>query len=482
LGKAAPLFTRPDRTGYYLGTMTVEKKVSATIAEHHLLAKGDSVLVALSGGPDSVALLYLLHDLRRRYKLALYAVYINHNLRKRAAGKEERFCADQCRKLGVELFIIREDIPSLARSSKMSIEQAAREFRYRVFAKLADEHAISKIAVGHHIDDRVETVLFRIIRGTGITGLRGILPCRGRIVRPLYELTKDEIMDYLKNKRIAYCLDQSNLGLEYDRNYIRNRLLVDIRRKLNPAVDRALLSLSEIAAEDEAFLQQYLIKRVGGLVRRTVGGKIELDLSKYNRYDKWFRRRLLRYCLAELSGPEKTPEKVVVDRLDRLCTAGGNSISIPGGLQAVSTGSSLVIYHRAAVNYSVPLSAGRVCRLKTLRLDIRMSVQSRGPARLERRKKAATVFVDYGRVEPPLVVRSIRPGDRFRPLGLEGTKKVGDYLTDRKVHPVYRDEIPVVCDRKGIIWLVGFEICHRVRIDIATGKVLKLGFRKRKES
>ncbi|UCG62912.1 MAG: tRNA lysidine(34) synthetase TilS [Candidatus Zixiibacteriota bacterium] len=462
--------------------MSVENKVLETIVGYHMLQRGDSVIVALSGGPDSVALLRLLQGLRARYQLTIRAVYINHNIRKQAARKEEKFCFRLCGKLGVELLLVAEDIPALAKANRQSIEQTARDFRYETFERLANQYEAQRVALGHHVDDRVETVLFRIIRGTGTAGLRGIPPVRGRIVRPLYDLTKEEILAYLRRKRQSYCIDQSNLSEEYDRNFIRNRLLVDIRQKLNPAVDRALLSLSEIAVEDEAFLQEYLLKRIKGIISETVGGKIELDLNKYNRYDKWFRRRLLRYCLAKLSASDMMPERAVVERLDEFCQRGRKSLSLPDGIQAALAGDRAVVYHRGRTGYSVAIEPGKVCCLRTLRLNLRMSVHNRRTKPSTRRRRARVVEVDYEKLVPPFEVRNIRRGDRFRPLGMKGSKRVGDYLTDRKVHPVYRDEIPLVCDSRGVVWLVGFEISDHAKVDSTTRKVLKIGFSRRKES
>lgn len=462
--------------------MTVAHKVNETIAKHNLLAQGDSVLVALSGGPDSVALLHILHQLGRRLKLKLYAIYINHNIRKKAAKEEERFCRELCAGLNIELVIVSEDIPALAKSMGKGVEETGRDFRYAAFDNLAREEKINKIALGHHADDRVETVLFRIIRGTGKTGLAGIPIKRDKIIRPLYELTKQEILDYLKENKQPYCLDESNRSIEYDRNYIRNKLLVDIRHNLNPQIDKALLTLSEISAEEESFLQAFVKRRAGKLIRRTPGDKIELDLGAYNTYDKWFRRRLLRYCLTALSGGESGFDRIVVDRLDDFCRLRGKSLSLPDGFQAVTADNKLVVYRRHTDSYDVTLSPGKTSQLTTLRLNFRMSVIDTGKDALSRKRRAGTVYLAKEKVTPPVVVRNIRPGDRFRPLGLKGTKKVGDYLTDRKVHRVFRDEVPVVCDKKGIVWLVGFEIADRVKIESSSGKVLKIECVKRSKS
>jgi len=475
-------FARPAPFRPYLDTMTVLAKINRTVDEHKLLEKGDSVLVALSGGPDSVALLHILAGLKRKYRLKLQSVYINHNIRKRAAKKEEQFCQDICDRLKIDFHIISEDIPSLAKKMRKGVEEAARDFRYRTFEDLAARLLVDKIALGHHLDDRAETVLFRIIRGTGKTGLRGMPVRRDKFIRPLFDVTKDEILAYLRQHRLSYCLDQSNMSADYDRNYIRNRLLVEIRSHLNPAVDRALINLSETAGEDEAFLDEYVAARLRRSIRKTVGGKIELDLNRFNRYDKWLRRRLLRHCLTELSTSGLAPDRAVVDRLDEFCRSGRKSLSVPEKLQAVLADDKLVIFRRGPHSYAFPLSAGSVCRLTTLGLDIRMSVYDNRRESLVRRRRSRSALLDYDRVQPPLTVRNIRPGDRFPPLGLRGTKKIGDYLTDRKVHTVYRDEIPVVCDAEGIIWLVGYEIADRVKIDESTRKVLRIEFSRRKGS
>ena len=457
-------------------------KVKRTIAHHELIIRGDSILVGLSGGPDSVALLHILTRLRGKMKLTLTAIYINHGIRVRAAKEEERQCRDLCERLGVELIIVRENIPTLAAGARAGLEETARDFRYEVFERIADDAGHDRIALGHHTDDRVETILFRVLRGTGRTGLLGIPVARGRIVRPLYECTKQEIHSYLKKHKLAFSEDESNKDPQFARNYIRNTLLVDIRKRLNPAVDRALLNLSETAADEERFLQQVVSRAVRKCVRSTVGGKIALDLIIFRGYDIWLRRRLLRYCIAELLGPGQTLDKEVVDRIDRLGISGGKSISLPRGIQVVPAGGKLVVCRKRNRRFSHRLAPGKVCRLENLELNFRCRVESRTLTALKTERRARRVLIDHGKLTPPLVVRNINSGDRFRPLGMKGTKKVGDYLTDRKIPPVYRDEIPVVCDSAGIVWLAGFEIADRVKLDRLTEEVLSIEYYQRREN
>ena len=458
------------------------EKVQTTISKHELLSTGDAVLIALSGGPDSVSFLHLLTRLRKGMNLTLAAVYVNHQIRPRAAKKEERFCQELCDRLGVQLTIVRKDIPALARLKKKSLEETARDFRYSVFETLASENGYDRIALAHQTDDRVETILFRILRGTGRTGLQGIPIKRGRVVRPLYHVSKKEIYAYLKKHRLSFCVDESNSCSNFARNYIRNRLLVDIRRNLNPGVDTALLNLSEIAQGEEAFLEEVVRRAQKKVVRVTVGGKIELALETFTGYDKWLRRRLLRRCLTATLFDRKAPDRTVVDRLDQLCIGGGKALSLPGKRQAVRVANKLVLYCKERCVYAEQLVPGKICPLPQLQLNLRCRLPFTYNGVLEKSKRPRRILIDWEKLSPPLVVRNIRRGDRFVPLGVKGTKKIGDYLTDRKVAAVYRDEVPVVCDREGIIWLVGFEIADRVKIDSSTKRVIEVEVIERKKS
>jgi len=457
----------------YLAGMTLRSIVRDTIEVHSLIDPGQSVLVALSGGPDSVALLHLLISLRDDLNLRLGAVHVNHRIRKREAQRDEKFCEALCEKLEIDLTIATEDIPARAKRLKQGIEETGREFRYDFFSFLADEDDYDRIALGHHADDQVETILFRLLRGSGRTGLLGMPVRRDQIVRPLLEVPKTDLLEYLKSHDLDYCLDSSNANLDYRRNYLRQKLLPMIREEINPAVDRALLSLRERLADEEAYFERQAARSGKRLVSRTPGGKIELARSGWSRYDNALRRRVLRHLLADLAGGD-WPDRESLERLDDFCLKPGKRISLPQGIDATALPDRIVLHRRAKLTFAEPVPVETVSSLRCPALQIVVREVPKGRAGPVKSEDRFRVQLDASRVEPPLVIRSVKPGDRFRPLGLKGVKKVGNFLTDRKLPPVYRDEIPVLCDRKGIIWLVGCEIADRVKRTSRTKRVLSI--------
>ncbi len=456
----------------YLAVAMMDR-LRETIKRHELLETGDTVLIGLSGGPDSVALLEVLVELREDYSLRLMAVYVNHGIRPAAAEVEELFCRELCRKFGVDFTLVRKEVPSLAKERGKGLEETAREVRYEVFETVADQRGCEKIAVGHHLDDQAETVLFRMIRGSGRTGLAGMPVRRGRIIRPLIDVSRQEIVTWLAERGQTYCEDRSNEDGRFTRNFLRNEVLPLLRERVNPNVSRLLAEMADTLAEEERYLGGVVLEAIERTVRWTPGGKLELDLTLYIAYDRWIRRRLLRHCLAEAWQKPDGPDKAVVDRLDQLCINGGTGLTLPGGRQATRIGERMVVHRIESPSYEIDLEPGGEVQLPSPALLIRTSVGA-PPSDPIGDRRSNEVLVDRSKVALPLVVREIRRGDRFQPLGLQGTKKVGDYLTNRKVPAVLRDEIPLVCDRRGIIWLTGFEISERVKIDESTKEVLSI--------
>jgi tRNA(Ile)-lysidine synthase len=456
------------------------ESISSTINKYQMIVNGDRVLVGLSGGPDSVALLTILQALSKNMRFSLSAVYINHQLRPKEHLAEEKFCRNLCAKLVIPLYVDRYDVPLIARQKKIGVEEAGREIRYAVFDQLCKKRGFTKVALGHQRDDNVETILFRIMRGTGLSGLRGIPPCRGKIIRPLLETSRVDILGWLKRHRLRYRIDSSNPNNDYTRNVIRNQILPILRTKLNPSVNSAILRLAIAAEESEAFCDKAILKGIKQAVSRSRGGKIILDLKRWGTYDSFVRRRLLRYCLTELSPQMHAPDRDVVDRLDRFVNGIHVRCSMPEGITCERAGTCLYFYRGAGLLKQTALPMPGSVEIVGMGASVVLRVRKMAGAKKSRRSQA--VFLDADKLEGALVVRPIRAGDRFAPLGMTGTKKIGDYFTDKKVDRPLRDETPVVCDTRGIVWLVGYEISDRVKRDAATRKVVEIAVRRKQDS
>lgn len=452
--------------------------VRKTLTENKLIKRGDSVLIGLSGGPDSVALTHVLAGLRKSMRLSLGAAYINHGLRPRDARREEAFCEDLCRSLNIELQIVREKIKDLARERGLGIEEAGRDFRYGVFEAIAEEDGYDKIAVAHHVDDRVETILLNLFRGAGRTGLTGMPIWRDKIIRPLFDCTKEEIIAWLKAGKHQYCTDVSNRQSEYNRNFIRNKVLPMLRDKVNPKVDQAILGMAETLAEEEQHLVALARNAFKESASYSPAGKLELNLDKLRAHELWLRRRILRQSVLEATSGSVVLDRSATERLDAWAAGRGRSMTLPAELQAAKASGKIVLFHEHEPDYMQQLRPGHPCRLKWPPFEFRAKVK-KGSKISAKQRRSGRIQIDRDKINLPLIVRNIRSGDRFTPLGMSGTKKVSDYLIDKKVPRVYRDEIPVVCDNKGIIWLVGLEIDDRARIDKQTKEVLTVEYVRR---
>jgi tRNA(Ile)-lysidine synthase len=451
----------------------IVNRVDRTIRLHNLIEEGEKVLVGFSGGTDSVAMLHILHGLQKDLKFSLYAVYIDHKLRPRAAQKEVRFCDAFCQIYEIPFLSEEIDIPRLSNDNKTGIEETARIFRYRTLERLADEHDCAKIAIGHHRNDRAETILFNLLRGSGRMGIAGIPPRRGRIIRPLYDLARREIADYLEDNGLRFMTDRSNLSRKFTRNRIRRRVIPMLKKEVSQAAVDNIVRYSEIIADEERFLGEMTTLLYEKLISTTPGGKIRLDLSQKLEYDVWLKRRLVFKILAdidfldiEFAEVERMVELIDGDRQTRL--------AIREGWIAETAGGSLYIYRPGAEIDRYEVTVPGKCRLKFPRLGI--DFEFIDGIEVEKIKSALgqSAYIDAEKVEGNLYLSGLKPGVEFRPYGRPGSKKVGDFLTDRKYPRPLRDELPVLYDDRGVVWLAGLEIDHRLMITDETGKIIKI--------
>jgi tRNA(Ile)-lysidine synthase len=457
-------------------------KVSAAITKHSMLSGGEKVLVGLSGGPDSVCLLSLLHSLRERFMLEISAVYVDHGLRPRETGEEIEFCRNLCGRLNVHFFTKTIDVKSYAQDRKMNMQEAARQLRYSAFEEISHDIGARRIALGHTADDQAETVLMRLFRGSGPAGLSGIPPVRRNIVRPLIETGRAEIEKFLDNEKIEYMIDSSNLK----ENYLRNRIrlsLVPILREYNPDIIETLSKTAAIFRDEEKYFEIIVTKALMKLISRKTDSRIELFLSPLEIMDKAIMRRLLRRAIDETKGLRGISFIHIEDITDLIKRGdSGDRLYLPKGIRVIKEYATLVLTSEPPVTlgtYSLTVP-GEVI-LKEAGILIKSSVVTESELQTTKRDKDrwtdSGVF-DADKLVSPLVVRPRKEGDLFYPAGFGRRKKIQDFFVDEKVPRDKRNRVPLIVSGNDIIWVVGYRGDERFKVGEATEKVVRFEVKK----
>lgn len=421
-----------------LAPATMEQRVAQYIHRHRLLSPRDKVLVALSGGADSVALLRLL----RRLGYACEAAHCNFHLRGAESDRDERFVRDLCREQETPLHVVHFDTRQEAETRRISIEMAARELRYAWFEGQRQACGADAVAVAHHQDDSVETLLLNLIRGTGINGLCGIRPRNGHIVRPLLCLDRKEITDYLEGLGQPYVTDSTNLQDEYTRNKIRLNLL-PLLQGINPSVKESLLKTAD-HLNDAAAIYNKGIEEARQRISAPQGIRIDA---------------LLR---------EVAPETLLFEVLHPLGFNAAQVKDIRRSLEGQSgksfTGDGWRVVKDREWLLIEPLQQAAEPALE-------MKECAYTPGFVIPRDRHTACF-DADKLPRPLSLRLWKQGDTFVPFGMKGRKKVSDYLTDRKFSLLRKEQQWLLCAGEEIAWLVGERADNRFRIDGQTKKVL----------
>jgi tRNA(Ile)-lysidine synthase len=447
-----------------------------------MVPKGGRLLVAVSGGSDSVALTLLLHALQERGELAIAGIgHLNHALRVEATADED-FCRDFASALNVPFHSATVDVRARARDERTSIEDAGRRARYEFLAAAAVEADAQAIATGHTLDDQAETFLIRVIRGAGPRGLAGVFPVAGKVVRPLIEARRVELKSYLEARGQAYRDDASNRDLTIQRNRIRHELIPLLERDYSPNIVEVLAREAAIAREDEDYLQQKAIDSAETIVLRSSGGGHEVDVEALKALHPAIAARIAQRVLAVASdrfiGFDHIQRFLAFVRGDAeaaRCDAAAGSrvppaLSLPG-VQARRRGSRVVLARERQEpftnSFEFPLSIPGEVTLASSGWTI--SAAAVNPAVSEGVPAGASTMSVLVKLEPgaqPLTVRSRRRGDRLRPAGLGGRgKKLQDLLVDRKVPREQRDSVPLVVDGDGrIVWVVGLAVAEDFRV------------------
>jgi tRNA(Ile)-lysidine synthase len=446
--------------------------VRRAIKTHRLVQPGEVVVVAVSGGADSIELLHCLLRLRVEWSLTLHVAHFDHGLRENSP-QDALFVEELAGSWGLSATT---GTWGGERRRGRSLQAEARSARYRFLEEVASHVGATKIALGHHRDDQAETVLLNLLRGSSLRGLRGMLALReGQFIRPLLEVGREDIEGYVKAHQLSFVEDPSNQNIRYLRNRIRWKLLPLLQREYNPAMARTLARMAAFVAEDEGYLEERAGKTFEDLAEFQ-GTRICMCLSSIRGLAPPIRRRILERAIRSVaSGAHLTAAHVKA--VERLAASGGQSVvTLPRGQKAWRSGGFLYLgwrdrERRSTVHGELRVPGEIVIQEWGVRVEAAILPRSAVDVPGSSPDRA---YIDWQQVLPPLVVRSWRPGDRFRPFGLKGHKKLQDLFVDAKIPREERSRVPVVSDQRGVLWVPGFRIDERGRVGESTEQVLCL--------
>jgi len=483
-------------------------KVRWTIDQHGLLAGGGTVVVGVSGGPDSLCLLHVLNRLREAYGIALHVAHLDHRIRDVESQEDAAFVARLAAEWGLPATIEARDVPWLARESKLAIEEAARQARYSFLAQVAQAVGAKRIAVGHNADDQTETIVMHWLRGSGLAGLRGMLPLTDleemrleaawpdhppldlQLIRPLLEIPRAEIEAYCLEHGLKPRFDRSNLDTTYYRNRLRHELIPCLE-SYNPNIREVLRRSAWVIGDDYSFLQAQL-ERVWPVVVSSESEKaITFDLARWRALPTSQRRSTLREAIHRLRRSLRNINWIHIENalLALRTKPAGTQVTLPQGLSLSIGYRDFTVADEGYVPEAdwplllvenLPAAVPGVTELPDSGWCLEAAVIEREEFRedyLDDPNPWQT-FLDYERAGPELVLRQRRSGDRFRPLGLGGHEKsLHTFMIDHQIPRPMRDFVPIVASPQHIVWVAGWRIDERAKITESTERILRLAFR-----
>ncbi len=451
---------------------SIEQKVLRFIDANELINTGDKILVALSGGPDSVFLILFLLKFKKKLKIEIGAFHLNHKLRGKHADEDEKFCKSLCIRNGVNFYSTKKNIKLISKKIKISVEEAGRKARYEELNKCASQNFFNKIATAHNIDDNTETVLLNLIKGSGLKGLAGIPVKRENIIRPVLSISKIEILEYLKRNKIDYRTDDSNLSSEYERNFLRNEIVRKLKERLNPSIGNSVLKTSSVLKQYYSYLADQINPKLKILIDKKAN-EINIKSSLLDTIDSRLHGLFIQELLSKKFKLELSNEKVN-SLLDLRYRQTGRIIELEKSLVALRERSGIVIRQKESDKIvSIKLKPGDQKKIK----GKTFSITEKDRKMVKFNSISGIELVDISKCTKNFELRNWKTGDRFQPFGMKGSKKISDFLTEQKVTVAERRNKLVLTNSGKIVWVVGYRIDDRFKVTNKTKKVFELCFR-----
>jgi len=459
------------------------EKVRRTLKKYNMLNFKDRVFVGVSGGPDSVALLHTLYRLREEFGIVICVGHFNHMFHQEFSKNAKEFVKSLAEELGLPYILREVDVPEYMKRKRLSPEEAARELRYDFFNEEAKRCNANKIATGHTADDQAETVLFRIIKGSGSRGIRGIPPVRdNKFIRPLIDLNRKDIEDFLKRNNIKYLLDPSNIEPIYLRNKIRLELIPILKKEYNPNIIEALNNLSYILAVEDDFIEGILEDISNEILCIKENNRIEIDISSFSKHPLVIQRGLIRRGIEllnkEIKGVSFKHISDILQLLDK--NVSGKSLNLPKGLVVRKEYNKLIFtknekdnFECVNYNYNVKVPGEISIQIGKFSYRFIFVVKEIEKVSIDFENKNIA-FLDFDKTGEVFVIRNRRPGDKFHPLGMKGKKNLKEYFIDEKIPKRERDTLPLIAKNSNILWVTGKRISEDVKLTERSEKALMI--------
>lgn len=457
------------------------QKVRATIERYQMLAPGDRVIVGFSGGIDSVCLLHILHQLTE-YQLELWALYINHSLRPAENLEEVKLLNQVGSDWGVNVRAITLDLPKRLREKPQSLQLLAREERYKLFNSFQKEINASKIALGHQRDDQAETILYRVIRGTGIDGLSGIPIVRDNLfIRPLLEVSRAEIYEYALENQLRWLEDSSNRKPVYVRNRLRLQLIPQLKEAYNPNLGSALIRLGQLAREQQE-LMEVLLEEKWKKVTLVQEGKIGISIESFLELPNYLQYYLLKRVLHQAQPDRQFESSAIIRLRDKIQKE--NYLFKPLQLSKKVIAHNLkgiILFEgiKSPLKNNIALfqlKSPGVTILPELNLEVKIEKGHFTPD--WRNIDSHEVYLDGNQLELPFYIRFWRLGDAFHPLGAPGKQKLHDFFINQKVPRDQRAQVPLlVTANDQIVWVSGYRPSELHKVKDNMGEVWHITFK-----
>jgi tRNA(Ile)-lysidine synthase len=442
------------------------------IRKYKMMDACETVLVAISGGPDSVCLLHNLKEISSELNIKLCAAHVNHSIRDEESNKDEAFVKDLCSDWQIPIFTTKIDIPAKSKELKLGIEETARILRYKFLNETALNIGADRIAIGHNADDRAETLLFNIIRGCGIDGLSSIKPTNGNIIRPLIDTTRAEIEEYIELHNLPYKIDGSNADITYTRNKIRHVLFPILKDSFNPAIIDSLVKLADTASKAQSFITKSSEQaRVSALMK----GNLDQDLLCS--FSDIILAEIIR---AEIEKQRGNLNDIDFDCIQRIiCSIKNESFAVHtlagGDFAAVIKKRSFSVKPITEDSFIEPfeyqLEIPGSLVVPEAGVEIKIELINSIPDIIDKDKNCA--YFDLDKIKPPLKIRNFIIGDKMSLFGMSGHKKLHDIFIDAKIPHEKRGFIPILCDSDSILWVAGIKRSNEAIFDENSRELIK---------